>query len=136
MVAEHMVVEDFRARALWLPAGEVIVSEVPRFVRYGNLTSLQKTMGKQDGAVILSGAMAPPVDTALLYVKTFQSGVAGCGRSLIERLDDRRDPSKKHPSCPSGAGESRRRCQDASGVCLGLREKRGSDNVDTLVLTV
>lgn len=47
---------------------------------------------------------------------TFQSRVAIRNRPLIGRLDDRRDPSKKHPSCPSGAAESRRHCHDTGRV--------------------
>lgn len=45
--------------------------------------------------------------------------------TLIGRLDDRRDPSKKHPSCPSGAAERRRHCHDSGRVFVfKLKEKR------------
>ena len=57
---------------------------------------------------------------------TFRSGVVGCNcPPLIGRLDDRRDPSKKHPSCPSGAAESRRHRHDSGRVFVfKLKEKR------------
>lgn len=49
--------------------------------------------------------------------------------TLIGHLDDRRDPSEMHPSCPPGAAETRRLCQDTGRVFVFILWCRSDDIV-------